>query len=206
MRSDSQSCTDRNVAAVTVPPQAPEHDPAALRADLMREYDAIVTVVSAFDQRSMTIKGWSVTLSLASLGLGFQQGHYGLFGLGAMTALAFWGMDILTKRHQVSYYSRMRDIEVAMYHLNRVSLPELDEVSAPRIDMSWSFGSGRRASRDWRTDAPKRRSQEEVRALKAFRVWFMPHVFLPHALAVVLGVALFIAAAADVRQLADLVP
>ena len=41
----------------------------------------------------MTVKGWSVTLSLAGLGLGFQQGHYALFALAAATALAFWFIE-----------------------------------------------------------------------------------------------------------------
>ena len=51
----------------------------ALREDLSKEYYAILGVVSEYDGRLMVVKGWSVTLSLAGLGLGFQQQHYALF-------------------------------------------------------------------------------------------------------------------------------
>lgn len=187
-------------------------DPSALRADLSAEYYAILDVVSGFDQRLLVVKGWSVTLSLAALGLGFQQGHYALFALAACTALAFWMLEYVAKGHQLRYYSRMRDIEVAGYHLNRVALPELGEVSAPRIDMYWTFDgftAGRRGStdrhRDWRTDKPERRSPDEIRWLLRKRLW-MPQVFLPHAVAVLLGVALFVGALADVPGLDTLAP
>jgi hypothetical protein len=69
----------------------------ALREDLGKEYFALASTVSDFDARLMVIKGWSVTLSLAALGLGFQQQHYALFGLGALTALGFWFLDLLVK-------------------------------------------------------------------------------------------------------------
>ena len=123
-------------------PQAPGpvmSDPDKLRQDLGTEYYAIVHVITDYDQRLVVVKGWSVTLSLAALGLGFQQGHYALFGLAALTAAGFWFIDVLYKGYQLRYYSRMRDIEVAGHHLNRVPLPELGEMSAPRIDMYWNF-------------------------------------------------------------------
>jgi hypothetical protein len=66
---------------------------------------------------------------LTALGLGFQQQHYALFALGAFTAGAFWFLDGLMKGHQLRYYSRMRDIEVAAYELNTVELPERGPVS-----------------------------------------------------------------------------
>src|ERR1700754_3319831 len=96
-----------------------------LREDLTREYYALVDLVAGADGRLIIVKGWSVTLSLAALGLGFQQGHYALFGLAALTAAGFWFIDVLYKGYQLRYYSRMRDIEVASHHLNRVPLPEL---------------------------------------------------------------------------------
>jgi hypothetical protein len=65
-------------------------DPGWLREDLLKEYFALVDVVVAFDARVMTVKGWSVTLSLVGLGLGFQQNHYSLFALAAATGLGFW--------------------------------------------------------------------------------------------------------------------
>jgi hypothetical protein len=36
--------------------------------------ESLTDIVKDFDQRLLTIKGWGVTLSLASLGLGFPTG------------------------------------------------------------------------------------------------------------------------------------
>ena len=44
---------------------------------------------SSYDGWLLIVKGWSVTLSLAALGLGFQQRHYALFFLAAVTGAAF---------------------------------------------------------------------------------------------------------------------
>ncbi|MCW2526177.1 MAG: hypothetical protein JWM76_1037 [Pseudonocardiales bacterium] len=174
----------------------------ALRDDLNKEYYALLNVVSEFDGRQLTVKGWSVTLSLAALGVGFQQQHYALFGLAAATALAFWYMDVLLKRFQLRYYSRMRDIEHAAFQINSVPLDGMGNVSAPRIDMSWSY-KGIPGKPDWRTDPPERYTPEMIRRLLR-RPYVMPQVLLPHVAAVVLGLALFIAAAANAPGLADL--
>jgi hypothetical protein len=177
---------------------------SALRQDLGQEYYAILGVVSDYDGRLVTIKSWSVTLSLALLGLGFQQGHYALFGLASVTALAFWYLDALYKGYQMRYYPRMRDIEVAAYRINHVELGPLGRVSAPQIDMSWGY-SGRRSEGDWRSDKPERRTAAEVRTMLRRRAVY-PHVMLPHAVAVLLGLALFVAAANNVWGLATLNP
>ena len=176
----------------------------ALRADLQAEYYAILGVVSDYDGRLIVIKGWSVTLSLAGLGLGFQQQHYALFGLAATSALGFWYLDGLLKGYQMRYYSRMRDIEVAAYALNHVSTNELGEVSAPRIDMSWGF-KGTTKDGDWRTNPPERRTPHEVRNMLRKRYHY-PQVLLPHAVAFLLGAALFLAAVNDAWGLASLKP
>jgi hypothetical protein len=63
-----------------------------------------------------------VTLSLAALGLGFQQRHLSLFALAAVTGAAFWYMDGLMKGYQYRYYIRMREIEYSAYLINSVQL------------------------------------------------------------------------------------
>lgn len=179
----------------------PEMTPreTALREDLTREYYALVDAVAGADGRLMIVKGWSVTLSLAALGLGFQQQHYALFGLAAATAAAFWFLDGLMKGYQLRYYGRMRDIEVAAHGLNAVELGGLGKVSSPRIDMSWDF-RGQKES-----DPPERRTAEQIRRLLLTR-FVSPNVMLPHAVAVLLGAALFLAAAGDSWGLAQLEP
>ena len=113
-----------------------------LREDLSKEYYAILNVVSNYDGWLLIVKGWSVTLSLAALGLGFQQRHYALFALAAVTGAAFWFLDGLMKGYQYRYYVRMREIEYTAYLINRVTLGGEygdKEISAPRIDMTWGF-------------------------------------------------------------------
>ncbi len=176
----------------------------ALREDLAREYYALVDAVAGADGRMMIVKGWSVTLSLAALGLGFQQQHFALFALGAATAAAFWFLDGLMKGHQLRYYSRMRDIEVAAYELNAVELSSLGKASSPRIDMSWGF-RGKKGQSDWRADPPERRTPERIRALLLAR-FVLPNVMFPHVVAVLLGVALFFAAASNAWGLQPLQP
>jgi hypothetical protein len=180
----------------------PRHDPGWLRDDLQKEYYEILGVVSGFDQRLLTIKGWSVTLSLALLGLGFQQGHYALFGLAAITGVGFWTVEAISKSHQMRFYSRMRDIELAAYNLNHVMLPVIDEsrrdreeplgeVSAPRIDMYWSYPKGQEA--DWRASVPWRRTPEDLRKMLHRAAWRV-HIMMPHVIAVVVGVAFYLLA------------
>ena len=111
-----------------------------LRDDLSKEYYAILGVVSSYDGWLLIVKGWSVTLSLAALGLGFQQRHFALFALAAVTGAAFWYMDGLMKGYQYRYYVRMREIEYTAYLINRVVVGgEYGQraISAPRIDMTW---------------------------------------------------------------------
>src|ERR1700753_3984702 len=121
----------------------PAPDPKLLlREDLSKEYYALLDLVSKYDGWLLVVKGWSVTLSLAGLGLGFQQRHFALFALAAITGAAFWYMDGLMKGYQFRYYVRMREIEYAAYLINSVRLggEYLDmKISAPRIDMTWWF-------------------------------------------------------------------
>ena len=177
----------------------------ALREDLAKEYYALVSTVSDFDARLMVIKGWSVTLSLAALGLGFQQQHYALFGLGALTALGFWFLDLLVKTFQVRYYPRMRDIEYIASKLNSAILPGIGQVSSPRIDMYWSYKGGS-PTEDWRGEEPERMSSEMVRRLVSVKPWLMPQVLLPHWVAVAVGAGLFVASLLNVPWLESLSP
>ena len=198
-------------------------DPALLlREDLSKEYYAILNVVSSYDGWLLGVKGWSVTVSLAGLGLGFQQGHFALFALAAATGAAFWMLDALMKGYQYRYYVRMREIEYTSYLINSVILggEYLDEgISAPRIDMTWGFKgypvneAGEPLPRpqprwrdalgieafkpwyDWRAEEPERRPPQRIRRDLRHR-WRWANVMLPHVLAVVLGLTLFFLAAA----------
>jgi hypothetical protein len=122
----------------------PASDPKSwLRQDLDREYYALLDVISKYDGWLLIVKGWSVTLSLAALGIGFNQRHYVLFAIAAVTGAAFWYLDGLMKGFQYRYYVRMREIEYTAYLINSVTFKDElygeNEISAPRIDMTWDF-------------------------------------------------------------------
>ena len=173
----------------------------ALREDLGREYYAILGVVTEYDKQLIIVKGWSVTLSLAGLAIGFQQQHYALFALAGVTALAFWYVDARMKGFQLHYYWRMSDIEAAAFHLDAVLLDGLGQQSAPRIDMTWGY----KGDRDMSTAIPARRSPDNVRRLLRRRVW-MPQVAMPHAVAVLIGIGLYVAALKQVPGLNEMKP
>lgn len=167
-------------------------DASHLHDDLMAEYYRIADIVSAFDQRLLTIKSWGVTFSLATLALGFQQDHYGLFLIAAAGGMAFWAIESSNKLHQMRYYPRMGDIEVIAYELYGEETSR-GRVSAPLIDWGWYTSwpriRGGASKGDLRVPVAWKDINDEPGANR----WIMlyPHVALPHAITVALGLALF---------------
>jgi hypothetical protein len=190
-------------------PIAHDRDLSRLHDDLQAEYAQLVDIVSAFDQRLLTIKGWGVTLSLASLGFGFQQNHYGLFLVAAVSGLAFWLVEATTKMHQMRYYPRMGDIEFIAYELFKVPTPS-GPASSPLLDWGW-YTAKLRVNRSKLPHRPPKRPDRTLnpRKPKPYRAkdkgrsekdegryelppWLFPHVMLPHVVAVVTGTILFV--------------
>jgi hypothetical protein len=168
-----------------------------LREDLRTEYYKLTDLVVGYDQRLLTVKGWGVTLSLASLGFGFQQGHYGLFLVAAASGLGFWFIEAVTKSHQIRYYPRMRDIEVASYSLYRVESDE-GSVSSPLIDWGWKMAPYRWRKRDRQFQQPRYYGddQSEIKhperpQFKVREAFFYSSVMFPHIIAVTGGLILF---------------
>lgn len=144
------------------------------------------------------------------MALGFQQKHYGLFLLAAAGALGFfWLIEASTKSHQLRYYPRMGDIEAIAYDLFGRRTTKGIASSPPLIDWGWSSA----AQRLWGV-APNRsavalslrprtihekdphvpKPWDDVNSkpgvLNYILLW--PHVALPHAIAVLLGLVLFV--------------
>jgi hypothetical protein len=149
------------------------------------EYFALVKSVADYDQRLLTVKGWGVTLSLAALGLGFQYRAYGFFLIAAASSLAFWVIEHAGKRHQMRHYVRIREIEVNQYL--RASKEE-KPFSSPRTDWSWHT-----ARKTLAGSSGQDRSAVEHRG----RNWWygmagvLPHVALPHAITLAIGLFFF---------------
>jgi hypothetical protein len=151
----------------------------------LKEYFALVEIVSQFDQRLLTVKGWGVTLSLAALGFGFQYRSYGLFLVSAASSLAFWSLEGAIKRHQMRYYPRMRQIEVNRYERGS---DDDRRFSAPRIDWSWA-----QADKVFRklVEVLNSPPQPSGRSKSYVRAWLFPHVAIPHVITFMLGALLF---------------
>jgi hypothetical protein len=191
-------------------PAPTEHERDRFHDALQDEYRELLAVVSAFDQRLLAIKGWGVTLSLASLGLGFQQDHYGLFLVAALSGLAFWMLEATTKLHQMRYYPRMGDIEVTAHELFWMPVKR-GRASTPLIDWGWSTARQRlmrprrrdrkaMAKGEWPKDPWTPTRWPKVLEGSPVRPWLWPHVMLPHAVSFVAGAVLFGLGLADVFQ------
>ena len=132
--------------------------------NLKDEYFHLQTLVEQFDARALTIKGWSVTLSMAGIGAGVLEENRLVIAAAAAAALLFWIVEAIWKSFQHSFYKRILDIEKAVL--------ENKEIAPFQISTSW------RASFD--TDIVSR----------FFRIALYPHVFLPHLLTLVCGALL----------------
>jgi hypothetical protein len=154
---------------------------------LLKEYYEIFFTVNDYDKRLLTVKGWGVTLSLAALAWGFQDSHFGLFLVAALSGLGFWIIEGTLKRHQMRYYLRMREIEVLQYE--RIELDRIKSLSSPRIDFSWFFAGGLYNGKELGVNHPI----PFEGPYKSYKfVWFYPHVFLPHLVSFLAGLVLFL--------------
>lgn len=142
--------------------------PEAVDMDFLRqEYFALQATVESFDEKALTIKAWSVTLSMAAIGGAFIEAEPALLLLAAGASLLFWIIEASWKTFQQANYRRLRIIEDYMR-----GKPQERPFSSPDITDSWSAG--------WREES-------------LWRVLFWHHVFLPHAVVVVAGISFWLA-------------
>src|SRR5690242_9755990 len=88
-------------------------DPAII-ALLKEEYFHLQKTVEDFDQRTLTIKAWSVTISMGGIATGFLNPTVHILPLlSALASLSFWMTEALWKEFQQCYYPRLRALERA---------------------------------------------------------------------------------------------
>ena len=139
--------------------------PSAELTFLKEEYLHIQKTIEDFDQRALTIKAWSVTLSMAGIGAAFTQKVPILLLLAAAASLCFWIVEALWKTFQNAYYPRVEEIE-------RFWRGEQASLRPFQIASSWIGG--------WR--------QRKTR-----RILLWPHIMLPHVLVAIAGVVIWVA-------------
>lgn len=142
-------------------------DEPQLSAALQAEYLHIQKTIEDFDARALTIKAWSVTFGLASIAGAFASHGSVVFLISSLGAALFWYLETTWKVFQLAYYARSERIEKHFRTKKKLTAPF-------QIGASWQ--------RRW-----KGMTTVEVRWVS---LW--PHVALPHALVLVLGIVLFV--------------
>ena len=97
---------------------------------LKDEYLLLQNFYENFDQRLLTIKGWSATVGIAAIGVGFYQSHYlWLFAAGA--SLAFWILEAIWKSFQSMHAYRISELEEAF------RTEQFEKIKPLQIYTSW---------------------------------------------------------------------
>ena len=133
---------------------------------LRQEYFLLQSIVESFDQKSLTIKAWSVTLSMTGIGAGFTAKVELLFLLSALSSFLSWLIDASWKIFQQANYYRLKTIED--YFNGKIAQ---EDFRVPDITGAWSVGR---------------------RKVSLSKVMFWSHVLLPHAIVTVVGIVLWL--------------
>ena len=143
-------------------------DEPQLSIALQAEYLHIQKTIEDFDARALSIKAWCVTFGLAAIAGAFASHTSTVFLIAAVSAVLFWYLETSWKIFQLAYYARSEKIEL---HFRTKS--ERSKLPAPfQIGVAWQ----------------KRWEKIEDKEIRWVAMW--PHVALPHALVLVLGLTL----------------
>ena len=131
---------------------------------LKDEYLLLLKFYEDFDARLIIIKGWSATVGLAAIGLGFQHGKREIWLFAAGAASIFWLLEGTWKTFQYSYSPRIREIEAAFKSGN------FNDIVPLQTYTRWYDGWNER---------------------RLIRNLALPIVWMPHAITVAAGILLF---------------
>ena len=136
-----------------------------LDAQLQAEYFHLTSLIDSFDQKSLTIKAWSVTLAGILAGSGAFFDRPALLWVGVLGSVLFWLVEGHWKAFQSAHYARIEKIEA---HFRQ----EVDDIAPFQTAASWE------------------RSRRAGGLRELIRILSWRHVFLPHGL---VAVALLVA-------------
>ena len=80
---------------------------------LKLEYFKLQDFYEGFDNKVQTIKGWSVTISIAAITVGFSYKNEYIWLLATLTSLVFWILEAKWKAFQYYHHGRIAEIEEA---------------------------------------------------------------------------------------------
>lgn len=142
---------------------------------LQAEYFHLQKTVEDFDGKALTIKAWSITFSMAVLVGAFTSHAAPVLLIASAASLLFWALEAIWKSFQLGYYRRIEAIEL---HLRS---PD-GEFPPLQVNEAWmERWSNTPWSEVWRM------------------AWWL-HIALPHVVAVLGGVALYVLAASGVLR------
>src|SRR5262245_35855477 len=78
---------------------------------LVKEYWELQAIVDKFSERALTVKGWSVTFSAATIAVAYTQHEPWLLIVAAVSAAAFWLTEAAWKAWQLAFFPRIDAIE-----------------------------------------------------------------------------------------------
>lgn len=129
------------------------------------EYMMLQGFYEDFDERCITIKGWSITVGLAALGAGFAYNDV-LFLGALLSGLLFWYLEGYYRG--LSYYFSQRIQEIEIHIRSR----EWDELVPMQVYYRWGKTFEEKGSQTWRY------------------MWKGPNM-LPHLVLAAAGLALY---------------
>lgn len=97
---------------------------------LKDEYLKLFELVDSFDNKGLTIKAWSVTISMAGIGMAFISHSPILLLFASLSAIIFWVLEAYWKTFQMPYLVRIDEIEA--YYSGK-----LDTISLFQISRVW---------------------------------------------------------------------
>ena len=135
---------------------------------LKDEYLHLQKTVEDFDQRTLTIKAWSVTTSMAGIAASFLHRDAAVISLlAALASLSFWMTEALWKEFQQCYYPRIRYLEVA-------------------------FSAGDTTERPFQINKIWVQTYRSYNLRRYLQVALWLHVMFPHIFIIVFGIGIWI--------------
>ena len=139
----------------------PKESNFEINSSIEKEYFHLQKIVDDFDAKSLTIKAWSVSLSVTIAGSSALISKPQLLLFAAITSLMFWLIDTSWKVFQYANYRRINEIEEYIKERK-------DNIDALQIGTSW-FNSYNKGG---------------YRRFLKIMCWH--HVFLPHGAMMIL--------------------
>ncbi|HJR79533.1 MAG TPA: hypothetical protein VJ821_05625 [Anaerolineales bacterium] len=139
---------------------------------LKDEYLHIQNVIEDLDSRAITIKAWSITFSSIAIIGAFTSHTPMVLLIAGLSSILFWLLETLWKTFQDGYYARAADIESFFAGTKEDLVPF-------QIARSWKYSGYRRM----------------------LGILIYPHVALPHAVVLVIGLTLYVSHRLGLLQL-----